>query len=389
VRRSFFEPAQDNAGGLAKRGGVSDYETTTEIVHAAQQNMPPEVWDYVTGGTETETSIRRNREAIESLAFRARVLRNVVQIDTSATLLGTRLRMPLILAPVGGLQTITPGGAASQVRGACTFGTLPVISSVSEPSYEETAAAAAGDKWFQLYVRGDLDWIRTVVDRVRSIGYRALVLTADVAVYSNRERQKLHRFVPAGRRNIGGGEDFQAALDWDTLDRVREFAGMPLIVKGIQAAEDAELAVAHGVDAVWVSNHGGRQLDHAVGSLDVLPEVLETVRGRVPVIVDGGFQRGTDIIKAIALGASAVAAGKMHAWALGAGGEPALLRMLELLEYELRTSMGLLGVTSLAQLNPSYLRRADASIVRGSFPHLDVLRARTEDAIRADAPPVR
>ena len=130
----FFEPAQDNAGGLAKRGGVSDYETTTEIVHAAQQNMPPEVWDYVTGGTETETSIRRNREAIESLAFRARVLRNVVQIDTSATLLGTRLRMPLILAPVGGLQTITPGGAASQVRGACTFGTLPVISSVSEPS---------------------------------------------------------------------------------------------------------------------------------------------------------------------------------------------------------------------------------------------------------------
>lgn len=369
-----------------KANRVSTYETSTEIVYAAQANMPPEIWDYVTGGTETETSLRRNREAIESLAFRARVLRNVVDVDTAASLLGTPLRIPLILAPVGGLQTITPNGAAAEVAGACRFGTLPVVSSVSEPSYEETFAAGAGDKWFQLYVRGDLDWVRDVVKRVRELGYRALVLTVDVAVYSNRERQKLHRYTPAGRRNVGGGESFQAALDWETLDRIREFAGLPLVVKGIQAAEDAELAVAHGVDAVWVSNHGGRQLDHAVGSLDVLPEVLETVRGRVPVIVDGGFQRGTDIIKAMALGATAVAAGKLYAWALGAGGEEALVRMLELVEYELRTSMGLLGVTSLAQLNPSYLRRADASIVRGAFPHLDLL-ARTEEAIRSEAPP--
>lgn len=367
---------------------MTTFETTTEIVHAAQQNMAPEVWDYVTGGTETETSVRRNREAIESWAFRARVLRNVTEIDASTTLLGTPLRIPYILGPVGGLQGITPDGAAAQVRGACTFGTLPVVSSVSQPSLEESAAASAGGKWFQLYVRGDLNWVRGIVERVRAAGYRALVLTVDVAIYSNRERQKLHRFVPQGRRDASG-ENFQAALDWDTLDRIREFAAMPVIVKGIQAAEDAELALAHGVDVIWVSNHGGRQLDHAVGSLDVLPEVVQTVRGRVPVIVDGGFQRGTDIVKAIALGADAVACGKMHAWALGAGGDAALLRMLELMEYELRTSMGLLGVCSLSQLNGSYLRRADASIVRGAFPHLDVLRARAEEAIRTDAPPVR
>jgi isopentenyl diphosphate isomerase/L-lactate dehydrogenase-like FMN-dependent dehydrogenase len=360
---------------------VSDYETTTEIIHAAQQNLAPDVWDYVTGGTETETTIRRNREAIEALAFRARVLRNVVSIDMRTSLLGTPLRMPFILAPVGGLQGITPEGAAAQVRGACKFGILPVVSSVSQPSLEESAAAADGDKWFQLYVRGDLDWVRAILDRARASGFRALVLTVDTAIYSNRERQKLHRFVPQGRRDIGG-EDFQAALDWETLDRIREIAGMPVIVKGIQTAEDAELALEHGVAAIWVSNHGGRQLDHAIGSLDVLPEVVNVVQRRVPVIVDGGFQRGTDIIKGIASGADVVAAGRMHAWALGAGGEPALVRMLEIVEYEMRTSMGLLGVSALAQLNGSYMRRADASIGRGAFPLLDRLTSAEPQPVR-------
>ena len=355
-----------------KSGAVTDFETTTEIVHTAQQKLDPTVWDYITGGAETETSIRRNREAIEALAFRARILRNVQDIDTSTMLLGTRLKIPYILAPVGGLQGITPDGAASQVRGACAFGTLPVVSSVSEPALEETAAAAMGDKWFQLYIRGDFDWIAEILKRVREAGYRALVITADVAIYGNRERQKLQRFVPQGRRNAGG-EDYQAALDWDMLDRIREIAGMPVIVKGIQAKEDAELALRHGIDGLWVSNHGGRQLDHALGSLDVLPEVLEAVHGLVPVIVDGGFMRGTDILKAIALGANAVATGRMHAWALGAGGVPALERMLELVAYELRTAMGLLGVTALTQLNASYVRRADASIGRGAFPLTDRL----------------
>jgi glycolate oxidase len=357
---------------------VSDFETTTEIIHTAQQKLERTVWDYITGGAETETSIRRNREAIEGLAFRGRILRNVVDIDTSTTLLGTRLRIPYILAPVGGLQSIVADGAASQVRGACTFGTLPVVSSVSQPSLEESAAASAADKWFQLYIRGDFDWIADILARVRVSGYRALVITVDTAIYGNRERQKLQRFTPQGRRNADG-EDFQAALDWPLLDRIRAIAGIPLVVKGIQTAEDAELALEHGVDVIWISNHGGRQIDHAVGSLDVVPEVIAAVRGRAPVIVDGGFMRGGDILKAIALGVTAVATGRMHAWALGAGGEAALTRMLELVEYEVRTTMGLLGVTSLAQLNASYIRRADASIGRGAFPLLDML-------VSADAP---
>jgi isopentenyl diphosphate isomerase/L-lactate dehydrogenase-like FMN-dependent dehydrogenase len=358
---------------VVKACGVSDFQTTTEIVHAAQQKLDAEAWDYIAGGAETETAMRRNREAIEALSFRARILRNVTDIDTSTALLGTPLRIPYILAPVGGMQQISDEAALPQIRGACSFGTLPVLSSVTLPGPEAAAASAPGDKWFQLYVRGDLAWIEDIVTRVRASGFRALVITVDSAIYSNRERQKLARVVPLGRRVDMTGEAFQAALDWDVLAAITKFAGMPIVLKGIQAAEDAELALAHGVAAVWVSNHGGRQLDHATGSLDVLPEVVEVVRGRVPVIVDGGFMRGTDVLKAIALGASAVAAGRMHAMAIGAGGEPALVRMLELMEAEIRTSMGLLGVTSLAQLTPAYVRRADASIGRGAFPLIDRL----------------
>ena len=349
---------------------MTEFNTTTEIVRAAQATLEQTAWDYIVGGSETEMSLRRNREAIESLAFRARIMRDVRVIDTSATLLGTKLRMPYILAPVGSLQTIHPTGSLGQVRGAISFGTLPVVSSVTEPGFEEAAAAMAGDKWFQLYVRGDLQWIAEIVGRARKAGYKALVMTADVAHYSNRERQMMHRWIPDGRRGAGG-QDYQAALDWKTFDKIRAFAKMPVIVKGIQTSEDALLALKHGADAVWVSNHGGRQLDHARGSLDVLPEVVDAIRKKIPIIIDGGFTRGSDVIKAIALGATAVAAGKMHAWALGAGGEEAVARMLELVRIEIETTMALLGVTKLKQLDRSYIARADASIGTGSFPLLN------------------
>jgi isopentenyl diphosphate isomerase/L-lactate dehydrogenase-like FMN-dependent dehydrogenase len=346
---------------------VTEFLTMTEIIRQAQETLEPHAWDYIAGGSETEVTLARNREAIEGLAFRARILRDVSHIDTSARLLGTKLRIPYILAPVGSLQSITPAGAAGQVRGACAFGTLPVISSVTEPALEEAAAAAPGDKWFQLYVRGDVDWLAEIIGRVRKCGYKALVITVDIAHYSNRERQQRHRWVPDGRRGVGG-TDFQAALDWKLLDKIRRLAKMPVIVKGIQTAEDAEIALKRGLDGVWVSNHGGRQLDHARGSLHILPEVVDVIRKKIPVIVDGGFMRGTDVIKGIALGADAVAGGKLQAWALAAGGEAALMRMLELMHIEIETTMALLGVTSLKQLDASYLARADASFGRGAFP---------------------
>jgi isopentenyl diphosphate isomerase/L-lactate dehydrogenase-like FMN-dependent dehydrogenase len=341
----------------------------TEIVHAAQTTLEPRVWDYIVGGSETETTLRRNRAAIEALAFRPRVLRDVRAIDTSVTVLGTPLRIPYILAPVGSLQTIHPSGSVSQVRAACAFGTLPVISSVTQPAFEEAAAAAAGAKWFQLYVRGDFDWIAEIVGRARKAGYTALVVTVDVAQYSNRERQTMHEW-EAGSRRGAGGQEFQAALDWKLLDRIRRVAKMPVIVKGIQTAEDARIALARGLDGVWVSNHGGRQLDHARASLTVLPEVVDAIRGKIPVIVDGGFMRGTDIVKAMALGATAVAGGKLHALALGAGGEAAVTAMLQLVRAEIKTTLALLGVTKFKHLDRSYVAPADPIIGVGAFPLL-------------------
>ena len=165
---------------------MKEYLTTTQIVRAARAKLEPHAWDYIVGGSETETTLRRNRAAIEKYAFCARVLRNVEHVDTATSVLGTKLSIPYILAPVGSLQTIFANGSAAQVRGACEFGTLPVVSSVTEPSLEDAAAAAPGDKWFQLYVRGDIEWIAEIVGRARNAGYRALVITVDVAHYSNR-----------------------------------------------------------------------------------------------------------------------------------------------------------------------------------------------------------
>src|SRR5579883_2555539 len=238
------------------------FETTTEIVRRAHELLAPPIWDYIVGGSET----------------------------------GTKLRIPYILAPVGSLQAVTEAGAAASVRGALAFGTLSTVSSVSQPGLEAAAEAATGDKWFQLYIRGDFSWVGDVVERVRSVGYSALILTVDTAHYSRRERQIISRWLPPGRRT-SGEESYQAMLDWETAARIKAIAGIPVGIKGIQCAEDAEIALREGFDVIWVSNHGGRQLDHARGSIEILPEVASVVAGRVPIVVDGGFLRGTDVLK--------------------------------------------------------------------------------------------
>ena len=209
---------------------------------------------------------------------------------------------------------------------------------------------------FQLYVRSDRKWIEDTLDKVKAAGFRALCVTVDRAWYGRRERDLISR---AAVREGFGDPRYQASIVWSDLVWMKErMGGLPLIVKGVAAGEDARLAVEYGADVVYVSNHGGRQLDHGQGSIEVLPEVVEAVGGRAEVLVDGGILRGTDVIKAVALGASAVGVGKLLGWALAAGGQSAIERMLELLEVEIRTAMGLMGVTRLAELNPSWVRPA-------------------------------
>jgi isopentenyl diphosphate isomerase/L-lactate dehydrogenase-like FMN-dependent dehydrogenase len=337
---------------------AEQFLTLQEIVAAARSNLAPGPWSYLIGGAETETTVRRNRQALDSIAFRPRVLRDVSRIDSTGNFLSQKVRLPVMLAPIGGLESIVEGGAAAAARAAAQFGVPQMLSSVCQPGLEKTAAAADTLRVFQLYVRGDDAWIDDHVRRALDHGYRAFCLTVDVAVYSRRERDLIGRFVKPWRATAGEGAPFQSGLSWDHVKRFKDKHDVPLIIKGIATVEDAQLAVQHGVEVIYVSNHGGRQLDHGLGSAAVLPEILKSVKGKAEVWVDGGFMRGTDIVKAIALGAKTVGIGRLCGLGLGAAGVPGLVRTLELLEEEVRTCLGLLGVTSYTELGPQHLAAA-------------------------------
>jgi glycolate oxidase len=336
-----------------------DFVSNEEIIQEARRRVSQGVWDYLVGGSESETTLRRNRHAFDRIAFRPRILVDVSHIDPSTTLLGHKLRIPAILAPIGSLQAFDPGGAVTATTAASEFGILHAVSSVTEPSLEETAAATPTPKIFQLYVHGDLQWTEEIIGRAKRAGYAALALTVDVARYSRRERPMLTRYNPPTRR-VPPNRDYLASLTWETMDLVREMAGLPFILKGVQTAEDAEIAVEHGVDVLWVSNHGGRQIDHGLGSMDTLPEIVAAAQGKARIILDGGVQRGSDILKAVALGADAVALGRLQGWGLAAGGKDGLVRMLEILEDELISAMGLAGLTSIDRVTPKYVCKTEA-----------------------------
>jgi glycolate oxidase len=338
----------------------SDFVTNEEIVQTARRKLAQGPWDYLVGASESETTMRRNRLAFDRVAFRPRVLVNVSEIDPSTTFLGHKLRIPVMLAPVGSLHVFDPEGGAAVTRAAGKFGTVHVVSSVTQPSLEEISAAADSPKVFQLYVHGDWEWTKEMIDRAKEAGYKALCITVDTAVYSRRERPLLSRWTPISRRSPRDPL-WQASMTWESMDRIKEYAGLPFIIKGIATAEDAALAVEHGVDAVWVSNHGGRQLDHGLGTMEMLPEVVDVAGGKAEIILDGGVQRGSDVVKAVALGAKAVAIGKLQGWGLAADGTDGVHRVLEILEDEIRVAMGLMGVTSMDQLNPARVGPAEAT----------------------------
>lgn len=337
---------------------MSEFTCNQDIVTTAKRQLAQHVWDYLTGGAESEMSMRRNRHAIDSYAFIPRVLRDMSHIDPSGTTLGQKVRIPVLLAPIGSLQAIHAGGGIGSAKAAARFGTMPIISSITEPSLEEIAEATDGPKVFQLYVRGDFDWIKTILGRVKAAGYTSLALTVDSAYYGIRERQLMNRYLPPSVK-VQKDRHLQAAITWELMDRIRDVWQGSFVLKGIGSVADAVMAVERGVDTLYISNHGGRQLDHCLGSLETLAEVAPAVKGRAELIVDGGFLRGTDIIKAIALGASSVAIGRLQGWALAAGGEDGLVRCLEILEREIVNALGLLGINDFSQLNADYVRKTD------------------------------
>jgi glycolate oxidase len=355
---------------------MSDFLTLHDFVRAAHRRLAQGEWDYLTGAAETETTLRRNRMGLDALAFRPRVLNDVSEVEAGTTLLGASLRIPVVLAPLGSIQLFDPDGAAAIARATTEFGTMMILSSVALPEYEEVVRIGTSPKIYQLYLYGGWDWMDAIVGRAQEVGYRAICLTADTQVYSRRERDIAKRWVPRSALRATTSNDFvhQARMSWETVAHVKETFSLPLVVKGINTAEDARRAVDAGVDVIYVSNHGGRQLDHERAGIDSLPEVVGAVGGQVPVIVDGGFMRGTDVLKAIALGATAVGIGRLEGLALAAGGEPAVVRMLELLEQEIRINLALMGARSIHELDASFVVPApplpDPGVL-SAFPLLD------------------
>lgn len=354
---------------------ANEFQLLQEFYKTARVKLSDGVWDYLIGGAESETTLRRNRTAFDTVAFRPRVLRDVDRVDTATTFLGENIRIPVLLAPIGSLQDFHPDGGAAVARAASAYGVISMLSSVSHPGLEATAAACSGPKIFQLYVRGDAAWVEDHIRRAIDAGYMAFCFTVDLDYYAKRERDIAKRYITTARASAGKNEEFQRRFSWSDIARIRGRFDIPLIVKGIATAEDARLAVEHGIDVVYVSNHGGRQLDHGRGALDVLPEIVESVAGRAEIVIDGGVLRGTDVVKAVALGAGAVGIGRLHGFALAAAGEAGVARVLEILEEEIRASLGMLGVSRWAELDPSYLY-VGAPAVRPSgfgsaFPLLD------------------
>ncbi len=339
-----------------------EFHTLTEIAKRARTRLPKGSWDYLVGGAETETTLRRNRLAIDQLGFRPRVLRDVSTIDLTSTFLGRSSRIPVFVAPVGQLNHFSPGAAADVATACAEFGVPQFLSSASPPTLEEVAATGPDlHAIFQLYVTGGPEFVDEHIDRVEAAGYSAFCLTVDTAWYSRRERDVLNRWgIRWATAGFGSGSTALASLSWADVERVRAKTELPLILKGIATTEDARLAIEHGVDVVYVSNHGGRQLDHGRGSLEVLPEIVAEVDGAATVVVDGSFTRGTDVLKAIALGASAVGLGRVACMGLAADGAAGLLRVLELIEDEMRRSAGLLGVASLTELDEGFVVPAPA-----------------------------
>ena len=376
VMQSLFCPNRHTGKNFMsskeQRGGFQEYENLHEFARAAKAKLSIETWDYLMGGAETETTQRRNRLALDTVGFRPRVLRDVEHIDCGGKILGHEMKLPIILAPIGSLQDFDQEAGVAPTLAAADAGVMHMVSSRTQPDLEEVAAVVDYPKIFQLYVHGNAEWVNDYIRRAIDSGYTGFAFTVDLDHYGRRERDlaKRHR-VTSRLRKVE--MKWQNRFKWDDIARIRKKFDIPMVLKGIATSEDAAMALEHGVEAIYVSNHGGRQLDHGRGSLDILPEIVEVAGDKAEVYIDGGFMRGTDVVKAMAMGADAIGLGRLQGLALGANGRTGVVRMLELLETEIRICLGLLGVTSYAELDDSYLHAVSPTEFPGplsAFPLL-------------------
>ena len=332
-----------------------------EVALAARRRLDPVHWDFFAGGAGDERTVRANEEAFQRCRIVPRVLRGAGPRELRTTLLGTQMSMPVLMAPTAFHRLADAGGEAATARAAAGAGVVMVVSMAATQPIEQIAATGA-TLWFQLYPQPDHSFTTAVIRRAEAAGCRALVVTVDSPVFGRRERDLRNGFLdlPAGlvcenlRDSTGVVRDIvmDAALDWDRIARLQATTRLPVVLKGILHPADARLAVEHGVDALIVSNHGGRQLDGVVSTLEALPAIVEAVGGRLPILLDGGIRRGTDALTALALGATAVALGRPIVWGLALGGTSGVRHVLELVRAELDAALALAGAARPAELSP-------------------------------------
>ena len=377
---------------LAKAASVED------LRHLAKRRLPGGVFDYIDGGAEDERTLSANRAAFAATSFRPRVLRDVHQVDVATSILGRPATYPLVLAPTGFTRIADPAGELAVARAAAKAGLPYTLSTLSTRSIEEVRAVSEGRLWFQVYAWRDRGLVKEMIDRAAAADYEALVLTVDTAVLGRRERDvrrgfslpptigartlldgALHpgwtwsfirsepiRFANVVGRDVGDGASpvslsdyintqFDPRLSWNDLDWLRSVWSGPVVVKGVQTVADAILAADAGVDAIALSNHGGRQLDGAPATLPLVAPVVDAVGDRTEIICDGGVRRGSDVAKAVAAGASAAMAGRAYLYGLGAAGERGVDRVLTWFRDDLVRTMSLLGVAAIEELDRSLL----------------------------------
>ncbi len=367
-KRSAAKRPAPKSAAIAGCANVHDFEAV------ARGRMKRAFYDYYAGGAEDEQTLAANRDAFAEVFLRPRVLVGVSRIDTSSSVLGSPVSMPVLIAPTAFHRLAHVDGELATARAAGRARTLMVASTIATCTLEEIAKAATGPLWFQLYVYKDRSLARNLIRRAEAAGYRAICLTVDTPLLGSRERDYRNKFtLPAGirMRNFEDagfdiatlGDSFHAyvlrqldaSLTWDAVEWLRGETKLPLILKGIIAAEDGARAAERGVDGIVVSNHGGRQLDGTEATLRALPRVVDAVAGRAEVFMDGGVRRGTDVVKALALGARAVLIGRPALWGLAAAGEEGVARVLEILRQELILSMTLCGCPDVASIDRSLI----------------------------------
>jgi 4-hydroxymandelate oxidase len=362
--RSQQDPFRDHS----RVPGLNELITAFDFEPVAYAKVPRYNYDYTAYGTDGEFTLRRNREAFDWVELVPKRILDVSPIQTATEILGTKMAFPIFVSPSAGHSMLHPDGEVATYKGAEAASNTPyIVSNVSSVPFEKIAPAAKSPLWFQIYPKQVLDDNRVLLEKVQEAGARAVVVTIDQQADEHERAlhdRNLTTRIPVNRRaapkNPYRLRDNRLWYTWKYFDQIRPMVKVPLLAKGINTAEDAKICLEHGIDGIYVSNHGGRCLDYEPSTLEVLPEIVDAVGGKVPILFDSGVRRGTDVLKALALGASAVCLGRVPRWGLSAYGAPGVQRILEILQAELVQAMAYTGRPTLASI--------DHTLVRTDFP---------------------